>query len=267
MREQLELFTEDKDKEKKIIMISLVGIRFGFWIVLEEVEKPKHLNNKDTYWLCKCNCGIEKIVKGLSLSSGRSKSCGCSRRNIPDFLNKKFEQLTIVGAGFFDKNVIFFPCLCDCGKETKIRYHDLVREDGFAIKSCGHNKVHSIPEEPRLSSARAVYRGVYSDGNLSFDDFLILSQLPCHYCGSEPSNMANSFRNKTYGCSDFAKEHGDFIYNGLDRKANNMLHNIENVVPCCSPCNRAKRDMSYSQFIWMITKIFHHRVEMIYKSK
>lgn len=92
-------------------------MKFGFWIVLEKVSKPDNLNCKDTYWSCKCDCGKLKIIKGLSLSSGRSKSCGCSRRNIPNILNEKFGQLTITGSGYFNKNVMFFPCICDCGLE------------------------------------------------------------------------------------------------------------------------------------------------------
>lgn len=29
------------------------------------------------YWLCKCSCGKETVVKGTSLRSGRTSSCGC----------------------------------------------------------------------------------------------------------------------------------------------------------------------------------------------
>jgi len=34
-------------------------------------------------WLCRCTCGTEKRVHELNLRSGRSKSCGCLRRD-PD---------------------------------------------------------------------------------------------------------------------------------------------------------------------------------------
>ena len=34
-------------------------------------------------WLCKCECGIEKIVNGYHLRQGHTKSCGClSKENI-----------------------------------------------------------------------------------------------------------------------------------------------------------------------------------------
>lgn len=31
------------------------------------------------YWVCKCECGIKKIVEGVSLRSGKTKSCNCFR--------------------------------------------------------------------------------------------------------------------------------------------------------------------------------------------
>lgn len=60
-----------------------VGMRYGRLEVIEHKGKDnrgKHL------WLCKCDCGKEKIVVGDNLSSGKSKSCGCLKI---EFLSKK----------------------------------------------------------------------------------------------------------------------------------------------------------------------------------
>lgn len=48
----------------------LVGKRFGKWIVLEFVSTGP-------LWRCRCDCGVEKVVRGKNLLSGRSQSCGC----------------------------------------------------------------------------------------------------------------------------------------------------------------------------------------------
>jgi hypothetical protein len=54
-------------------LIDLTGQRFGFLVVLERAEnKGKH-----TCWLCKCDCGNEKIISGKSLRKGLTISCGC----------------------------------------------------------------------------------------------------------------------------------------------------------------------------------------------
>ena len=57
----------------KMRLIDLTGKRFGKLIVIKK-EKPK---NKHTMWLCKCDCGKEKIVCGSELKRGTTKSCGC----------------------------------------------------------------------------------------------------------------------------------------------------------------------------------------------
>ena len=63
-----------------------VGERYGRLLVTSHAGKDarnKHL------WLCKCDCGNEKVVVSDNLSSGKSKSCGCLLR---EFLKRKGNQ-------------------------------------------------------------------------------------------------------------------------------------------------------------------------------
>lgn len=57
--------------------LDLVGKKFYRWTVLKRVENDSH---GFTRWLCQCDCGNTGIVLGNSLSHGKSKSCGCLRR-------------------------------------------------------------------------------------------------------------------------------------------------------------------------------------------
>jgi hypothetical protein len=41
------------------------------------VVKFSHSKNRKTFWLCKCDCGNEKIVRSDSLKDESVKSCGC----------------------------------------------------------------------------------------------------------------------------------------------------------------------------------------------
>lgn len=52
----------------------LTGQRFGRWSVIELVGKDKWGR---LLWRVSCDCGSKKSVLGMSLSNGRSKSCGC----------------------------------------------------------------------------------------------------------------------------------------------------------------------------------------------
>lgn len=66
--------------------VNLVGKRFGRWIVLSFYLKDENRRYK---WLCKCDCGEEKVVFGINLTRGLSQSCGClNRENLLKALTK-----------------------------------------------------------------------------------------------------------------------------------------------------------------------------------
>ena len=75
--------------------IDITGQRFNFFTVIKQVERPSHLKNNHTYWLCRCDCGNEKVVDQRALKSGNTKSCGCyskftSKQNLMNYvLNKE----------------------------------------------------------------------------------------------------------------------------------------------------------------------------------
>ena len=58
--------------------IDLVGQRFGRLIVIRFDGRDKW---RKSYWLCRCDCGKEKIIGGNNLRSGNTKSCGCLAKN------------------------------------------------------------------------------------------------------------------------------------------------------------------------------------------
>lgn len=113
-------------------------------------------------------------------------------------------------------------------------------------------------QHPRLTTAMRVFKDKYDDGNMTFDQFLQLSQLPCHYCGKHPSNSVNPYLTKSYpDCSDYAKQNGEFVYSGLDRIDNNRPHDCDNLIPCCAEHNRMRRQYTYEFFLDSIIKIYN----------
>ncbi|MBQ3021944.1 MAG: hypothetical protein IJD91_01275 [Clostridia bacterium] len=57
----------------KSFKIDLTGQRFGRLIVLEFVPNEK----RGSYWLCRCDCGNEKVIRGNCLITKHTESCGC----------------------------------------------------------------------------------------------------------------------------------------------------------------------------------------------
>lgn len=117
--------------------IDETGKKYGRLLVIERVKKE---NNKNAYWLCKCDCGNETVVSGNNLRSGSTQSCGCYRiekQQMPknDLTNKKFGKLKAIsyipGGGSKEGK---WHCICDCGGIVDVIAKDLV--SGHTM-SCG----------------------------------------------------------------------------------------------------------------------------------
>ena len=105
----------------------LSGKRFGRWQV---VRKSRCRKNGKIYWVCRCDCGTEKVVCGELLVRLDSKSCGCFRR----------EQVSKANRG--DKNGNW--------KGDKVGYnslHEWVRKHkprSLLCVCCGLNKSYDL---------------------------------------------------------------------------------------------------------------------------
>ena len=56
--------------------MNLVGQRYGRGVVIARAEGP----GRHPYWLCQCDCGNKWTTMGMTLRAGKSKSCGCLRK-------------------------------------------------------------------------------------------------------------------------------------------------------------------------------------------
>lgn len=54
----------------------ITGQRFGKLVAVSHADS----RGKMMYWVCQCDCGKIRNVRGSCLRSGETKSCGCSRR-------------------------------------------------------------------------------------------------------------------------------------------------------------------------------------------
>jgi hypothetical protein len=123
-------------------LVDLTAKRFGRWTVLAiHPERHRRRNSSYVLWLCRCDCGTRRLVRGSSLRRGKSTSCGCARRGkkIVDLTGKRFARWIVValdpkrqrhGHGVF---ACWF-CLCDCGTERTVTGSSLRRG---VSKSCG----------------------------------------------------------------------------------------------------------------------------------
>lgn len=109
--------------------LELTGQKFNKLTVIREYGKDKKGN---ITWLCKCDCGNFKVVRGQELTGNKVKSCGCSK--FRDLSGQKFGKLTVIKRVENIGKQVAYLCRCDCGN-TKIVKADYLRE-GYT-KSCG----------------------------------------------------------------------------------------------------------------------------------
>lgn len=118
------------------LRLRLNGQRFGLWVVLGEADDGR---SEASRWLCRCDCGTERIVLGTNLSKGTSASCGCehadrqARSRAEALIGQRFGRLVVDRArvtGARDQWI----CVCDCGEAATVSGHNLL---AGKTRSCG----------------------------------------------------------------------------------------------------------------------------------
>lgn len=109
----------------------LTGEKFGRLTVIK--DSGQRNNQQQIMWECKCDCGNTILVSTVHLTSGHTKSCGCSRRL--DLTGQHFGILVALEPTNqrYNSSVVW-KCQCDCGNITYVRSNSLL--SGSTI-SCG----------------------------------------------------------------------------------------------------------------------------------
>jgi hypothetical protein len=72
----------------------LEGQRFNRWTVISFSHQLPVIKSTDYFWLCKCDCGTMRAVRGRELVRGNTKSCGCWRQERTSKAATKHGHLT-----------------------------------------------------------------------------------------------------------------------------------------------------------------------------
>jgi len=221
----------------------LTGQTFGNLKVISRGEAPYGCLTGQAFWLCQCICGNTKSIRGQSLRSGQTRSCGCLKR-LPAQPGLRSGRLTVIVSE--DKSLpgdSRWLCKCDCGQMCVKLASEI---NSGRIRSCGclRKKRYAEAAENAVISAykqraKQTYKLPYA---LTKEQAHALFKSNCHYCGCGPSQ---EFKPHLY-------THGAFIYNGIDRIDSKKGYVPDNVVSCCGHCNHAKLARTYDEFIlWL----------------
>ena len=124
------------------------------------------------------------------------------------------------------------PCCKWCNWSKGETDYDkfMVRLDVIAgLKEQEENVIDAQPLRDMITNYLAVYRLLCKKNNrawpLTDDQASKMFLSVCHYCRWRPSPL-----------------------NGIDRVDNNKGYELDNIVPCCQWCNRAKKNRSVDEF-------------------
>lgn len=154
--------------------------------------------------------------------------------------------------GVRDKYCVFE---CACGEEfTKYKYKPYT--EAIVNLVCPSCRLYS--RVGPYQAERQIFRRVQFDARsrgLAFDvtieQFARIIHQACHYCGSLDKNSSQVILSHSDGTSFKTS----YRYNGIDRMDNALGYIVENCVPCCFVCNRAKREMPYDDFLEWISSL------------
>lgn len=66
------------------VLKNIAGQQYG---MLKAIEVSGKTKRGDAKWLCRCNCGEYVEVVGYNLRNGHTRSCGCLRAEISEWVN------------------------------------------------------------------------------------------------------------------------------------------------------------------------------------
>jgi hypothetical protein len=175
----------------------------------------------------------------------------------------KFNRLTVRREVYKSSQRLYvYECECECGESTTTR-GDFLKAG--IVKSCGclvkevaarNGRNSRLPDgvASRNKLIRSYKRGA-KHRNLTFQltptEMDTLFKAPCHYCGSDPAQVA--FNSNIHNPAGSA-----FVYNGIDRVDNSLGYVSDNVCTCCYICNRMKHTLGIKEFEQAVAKIARH---------
>lgn len=113
-----------------------IGNTYGKLTVIQRAVRPKN-RPAGAYWLCQCECGNQKIVRGADLRSGGTRSCGClyGQHSIKQEIGNRYGRLVVLEqTQKRDNGSVCWLCQCDCGNKVIVSGDSLRSGD---TKSCG----------------------------------------------------------------------------------------------------------------------------------
>ncbi len=261
------LYKNKKVKNTKIHI--LVAITFLKYIPSENLMEINHKDNNRS----------NNKLDNLEVLSQKERTIKIYENRIKhkSFIGTIIGKVEIIEFDKFEKgngrNIYFYKYKCICGNIETAPKHSLLQSkksrNTYCCSTCRKNKLsewsktacvrYKDPIEGKCSTLISNYKSKAKrkkwEFKLTFAEFKDLVTSNCHYCNLEPNKCRIDNSKSRQGISRV-------YFNGVDRVDSSKGYVLNNVVSCCEDCNKAKRNLSYKQFIDLITRIYNNMNSM-----
>lgn len=151
---------------------------------------------------------------------------------------------------------IFYGLCKNCGKENKINSSHVNYILGGRGKGChcSRRRTNATSEYKwRYESYRQAAQKRNLSFLISFDNFMDIVKRNCYYCNAEPEMRPTHHKRWDF----------KFPMSGIDRVNPKIGYELENIVPCCSHCNRAKWDYTAEEFKSWIKRVYYKQFQEV----
>jgi hypothetical protein len=97
-------------------MAGIAGTRYGRYVL---IERQANDERKQERWLCRCDCGTERVVRLAHLRHGKSTSCGCGK-----FIPPPKHGMSNSAKGFVSEYRVWLGMNERCSNPNYKRYAD-----------------------------------------------------------------------------------------------------------------------------------------------
>jgi hypothetical protein len=204
----------------------ITGQRFGRLIALRPTEERQQ---RQVVWECQCDCGNICKIASASLLQGKTKSCGCLKKDTMkgntfgkgrapfDLTGKRFGKLVAIeSVGKLNNDTRYsWRCKCDCGNECIVSVSKLTsgertncgceRQSKGEIKIKELLKINNIDFIEQYSLDKCRFNDTH---NKAFFDFYVNNQYIIEFDGEQHFKISDTSKWKEK--SIITQEHDKF---------------------------------------------------------
>lgn len=137
-------------------LIDLTGLRYGKLVVTGPADVKG-------WWATKCDCGSTKVIRGASLRSGNTKSCGCLVRRNPGRPARPKYQAHIPAGSFIAETAEFITPIRNAlarkgviiNSKGELRYDGRVEKYKHPYEALGQALIKCLYVPPSLESNKS----------------------------------------------------------------------------------------------------------------